>query len=131
MIFLDANFIVSLNLKKHDDYKKAKKLWDLYKNEKTVISNLVIVEVITVLYVQLKHNLELIEKVYKFMMDELIIIDDSKYHDDALNLLKSYYPDRIPIADFIYMALMNDFKITDILSFDGHFDNKENINRIY
>ena len=80
---------------------------------------------------RLKENIELTKKVYNFMFDELIVANDYDYYNEALKYMDSYYPERIAFFDCIYMALMEDLKINEILSFDDHFDLNENIKRIY
>jgi len=39
--------------------------------------------------------------------------------------------ERIPLFDCVYMDIMKELGITEIVSFDEHFDNKENIIRIH
>ena len=131
MIFIDANFIIALSLKKHDNYNRAIEIWKNIENEEKITSKLIITEVLNVLNVRLKQNIDLSEKVYKFIANNTTILYDHDYHDEAMGYLKLYYPERIPFNDCIYMALMEDLGIDEILSFDGHFDLNKNIKRIY
>ena len=131
MIFLDANFIISLSLKKHTNYKKATEIWEYIENKEKITSKFVVAEVLNVLNTRLKENIELSNKVYKFIFNELIVADDYDYHDEALEHMNLYYPERIPFFDCIYMALMEDLGIKEIATFDSHFDLNKNIKRIY
>ena len=131
MIFIDANFIISLFLKKHDNYNRASEIWKDIKNKDKIISKFVVAEVLNVLNVRLKENIELTNKVYKFMFDELVVVDDHDYHNKAMDYMNFYYPERIPFFDCVYMALMEELGIKKIVSFDEHFDNKENIIKIH
>lgn len=65
------------------------------------------------------------------MQDNLLIADDYDYYTVAVKNIKSLYPSRVPFFDCQYMAVMEDLEITEILSFDKHFDLNKNIKRIY
>ena len=54
------------------------------------------------------------------MNNDFIVLDDSKYNHEALEYIKLYYPERIPFNDCIFMAIMEDYGINEILSFDNH-----------
>jgi len=47
----------------------------------------------------------------------------------SINDIKN--PERIPFNGCIFVALMEDYGINEILSFDSHFDLNKNIKRIY
>jgi len=130
MIFIDANFIIALSVKKHDNYNRATEIWENIQNEEKITSKLIVTEVLNVLNLRLKQNIELSEKVYKFIANNTKILHDHNFHDKAMEYLKLYYPERLPFNDCVYMALMEDLGIMKILSFDNHFDLK-NIKRIY
>ena len=131
MIFLDSNFIIALFLKKHSNHVIATKIWEDIKNKDKIIAKLIIAEVSNVLNVRLKENIELTNKVYKFMLDKLVVVEDHTYYNRALKYMNLYYPERIPFFDCVYMVLMEELGIKKIVSFDEHFDNKENFKRIY
>jgi len=131
MIFLDANFIIAYSLKRHEDYDRANEIWEDIENKDKLISRLIVAEVLNVLNTRLKTNIELTEKVCKFMFDELIIANDMEYYIKAMKQLKLYYPERIPFFDCVYMTLMEEIGIKKIASFDKHFDLNKNIKRIY
>ena len=131
MIFLDANFIIAYSVKNHDYYDRASELWESFENKDKIISKLVIAEVLNVLNTRLKTNIELTDKVAKFMDDELITVNDDEYYKRGLKYLKKYYPKRIQFFDCVYMALMEEIGIKEIATFDEHFDLNKNIKRIH
>jgi len=45
--------------------------------------------------------------------------------------MNEYYPNRLPFADCLFIVLMKDLGIKEIVSFDEHFDNKQGIIRIH
>jgi predicted nucleic acid-binding protein len=51
MIFLDANFLINLYVKSNKNHERAKEIFKLIEKREKVISNLVIIEVITVMSV--------------------------------------------------------------------------------
>ena len=131
MIFLDTNFIIALSLKNHAKNSRAVEIWGSVENDKKVTSKLVVGEVWNVLNTRLKVNMELMEKVYKFIYTTSTVLNDHYYEKMGVEQLKLYYPERLPFNDCIYMAIMEDLKIKKILSFDKHFDLNKNIERIH
>jgi len=134
MIFFDTNVIVDCFIKKYNDGKKnnrhqrAIELWNSV-DETKIISNLVIVEVINILYLKLEKNKELVKKVYNILFNDFEIIEDSKYYNIGIKKLQKY-DEKLSINDCIYLAIMEDYGIEKIVSFDSHFDNK-GVKRIY
>ena len=131
MIFLDANFLISLFAKKPKFHDRAVQIWEENESKDKIISKLIITEVVTVLNVKIRENVDLTDYAYNYMNDNLMIVDDSNCYDLAMKKVKKYYPERIPLFDCVYMALMEDLDIKEIVSFDKHFDNKEGIERVY
>ena len=132
MIFLDASFIISYFLKKHEDHKRTAELWEKYEDKERIISNLIIAEVSNVLHSRLKVNFELTQKVFKFMSNDLILLDDTSYYQYALDIMNSFYSvTRVPFFDCVYMALTEDYGINKMLSLDSHFDLNKNIKMIF
>ena len=128
MIFFDANVIIDCFIKEYANGKKNRKhqraveLWGSAKETK-VISNLVLVEVINVLYLKLEKDKEFIKKVYNILFNDFEIIDDSKYYNEGFKKFQEY-DDRLSINNCIYLAIMEDYGIEIIVSFDSDFDNK-------
>ena len=134
MIFLDANFFINLYVETNENHEKAKKIYDSLENETLIISNLVIMEVITVMNIKLKQEIGLISKVYNDLNKYYTIIIDNDYYDRGFEILNKEFKEnneRIPLFDCVYMALMRDLEIKKIASFDKHFDNKESIGKIH
>ena len=131
MIFLDSNFIIAYSLKNHTNYNRACELWETLKNKDKVISDLIISEVLNVLNTRLKTNIELTEKVYNFMNNDLIVFHDKEYYPNGFKYLKKYYSERLQFTDCVFMAIMEDLGIKEIVTLDKHFDLNKNIKRIY
>jgi len=132
MIFLDANFIMSLfidNLKQH---KTATKIYEEIKNQPLVISNSIILEVMTVSNIKIKVSKEKLEKIYNTINSGAFeIIEDITLYDDALKRQIDYYPERLPFFDCLYLEVMDQLGITKIATFGKHFNNIDSIERIH
>jgi predicted nucleic acid-binding protein len=135
MIFCDSNFIVDLFVKKFNNGKKnprhfpAVKVWNSI-DETKIISNLIRIEVINVLHLKHQKNRELIRKVNFTLLNDFEIIDDSDYYDEGLKKLLEFNERELSINECIYLAIMEDYGIEKIVSFDSHFDGCQ-IKRIY
>lgn len=139
MIFLDANYLINLYIKKNKksddtDPKKAKKIYQSIKNKEKIISTSVILEVITVLNVQLKQDPYLISKVHYELNNNYNVINDTDFHIKGFEILQNEFKKnktRLPLFDCVYIAIMQELGIKKIVSFDKHFENKINITRIH
>ncbi|MCL2157736.1 MAG: type II toxin-antitoxin system VapC family toxin [Methanobrevibacter sp.] len=134
MIFLDANYFINLSVKTNKHHERAKEIRTLIKYEEKIISNLVIMEVISVLNVRLKQSPDLLLKVYNDLNRVYRIINDTSFHGMGFEILQKEFKknkERLPLFDCVYIAIMEELGIKKIVSFDGHFDNKENIKRIH
>jgi len=119
MIFLDTNFIITYYLKNDKYHDRAVKIWKTLEDREMIISRTIIVEVFNILNTRLKENIELSKKVYKFILDKPIVLDDHFYHDKAFKLMSEFYNDskRVQFADCIYMTLMKQLEINKIARF--------------
>ena len=134
MIFLDANYLINLHVRTNENHERAKEIYDLIKNKEKVISKLVIMEVTTVLNSKMKQDHELISEVYKELNEEYTIIIDNDFYNKGFNLMINELTknnNRIPLFDCVYMVLMKELGIKEIVSFDEHFDNKQDIIRMH
>lgn len=132
MIFADANFLIALFIKDHDYNKQALEIWDKINQEKIVISNSIILEVMTVLNIKLKVSQESLEVAYsRLYSGRFGIVEDTHINDKTMQRMIMYLPERIPFFDCLYIELMEELGIKEIISFDEHFDNRENIIRIH
>ncbi|MCL2313416.1 MAG: PIN domain-containing protein [Firmicutes bacterium] len=114
MIFLDANYFINLYVKpnklKKDklhekNHKRAKEIYKIIENKQKLISNLTIIEVITVLNVNQKQDPYLISKVYKDLNNNYDIVNDTVFHEKGFNILKNEFKknkERLPLFDCIY-----------------------------
>ena len=134
MIFLDANFFINFYVKGNENHKRAKEILKSIKGEELITSKLVIMEVITVLNVRLKKDLKLISNVFEELNNNYKVIIDNNFYNEGFEILLrelNKNNERIPLFDCVYMAVMEDLGIREIVTFDKHFDNKETIVRLH
>ena len=134
MIFLDTDFFINLYVESNENHFRAKEICTMIENESLIISNLTIMEVMTVLNVKLKQNPELLQKVHDDLNKVYNIVNDTIFHEKGFEILMKELKEnntRLPLFDCVYMALMKELGITEIVSFDKHFDNKNGIIRIH
>ena|GEM_PF-1177164 len=128
MIFLDANYFINLyaiNNKdpNNENYNRAKEIYRLIRNREKIISNSVIMEVITVLNVRLKQDPYLVSKVHEELNKNYKIINDTEFHEKGFQILQNEFKKnkiRLPLFDSVYIAIMQDLGIKEIVSFDEH-----------
>lgn len=133
MIFLDANFLINLYVEKSNEHERANEIHNLIENEEKVISNLVIMEVITVMNIKLKLDLDLISEVYEELNISYKILNDATFYNKGFAILNGEFnknKERISLFDSVYIALMRDLGIEKIATFDDHFDNIDGIVKI-
>ncbi len=133
MIFLDANFLINLYVETNNYHERANEIYNLIENEEKVISNLVIMEVITVMNIKLKLDLDLISEVYEELNIAYKILNDANFYNKGFAILNKEFnknKERMPLFDCVYVALMNDLGIEKIATFDDHFDNIDGIVKI-
>lgn len=130
MIFLDANFLINLYVETNNKHERAKEIYNLIENEEKIISNLVIMEVITVMSIKLKQDLHLISEVYEELNNAYKVLNDASFYNKGFEILNYEFnknKERIPLFDCVYIALMKDLGIEKIATFDNHFDNIKGI----
>ena len=132
MKFLDANFIISLFVEDHKHNKRALEIWKKIKDEDLIISNSIIQEVITVLNVKIKVSKDILKNAYLSLnSEEFLIVDDSELYDETMKGLLTYYPKRLSFFDCLYMEVMEQMGIIEVVTFYDDFDLNENIKRIH
>jgi predicted nucleic acid-binding protein len=125
MIFLDANFLISLFIDNNKYNKRALKIYGKIKDEKLIISNSIILEIMTVSNVKLKASKEKLEEIYTKLNDGSFgIVEDISLYNDTNKKMLEYLPERIPFLDCLYIELMEQLGIKQIVTFDQHFNNK-------
>ncbi|OQD59138.1 putative nucleic acid-binding protein [Methanobrevibacter arboriphilus JCM 13429 = DSM 1125] len=133
MIFLDANFLINLYVETNNEHERANEIYNLIENEEKIISNLVIMEVITVMNIKLKLDLDLISEVYEELNIAYKVLNDTNFYNKGFDILKREFnrnKEKISLFDCVYVALMKDLGIEKIATFDDHFDNIEGIVKI-
>jgi predicted nucleic-acid-binding protein len=126
MIFLDANYLIALFVDDHKFYKRANEIHKEIKDQELIISNSIILEVMTVLNITLKVSKEKLEEAYNTLNSGRYgIVEDLTFYDDTMKRMINYLPDRLPFFDCLYIEIMEQIEIKQILTFDKHFNNKE------
>ena len=125
MIFLDANFLMAYFIESEEKHVTATKIYEKIKNERLIISNSIILEVMTVSNIKLKVSKKVLETIYTKLNDGTFrIIEDIPLYDITMKRQISYLPERIPFFDCLYLELMKQLEIEKIVTFDKHFNNK-------
>ncbi|MDR2544080.1 MAG: PIN domain-containing protein [Methanobrevibacter sp.] len=130
MIFLDTNYIVSYYVEKEKHHKRSLEIAEIIEDREQIISRLVIGETINILEQKLKLDRNFIKKIYEELFSNYTVIEDHYFYDKALNnVLNS--KKRFPFFDHIYIVLMGELNISEIVSFDKHFNNQKGIKRVH
>ncbi len=90
-------------------------------------------EVITVMNIKLKLDLDLISEVYEELNIAYKVLNDTNFYNKGFDILKREFnrnKEKISLFDCVYVALMKDLGIEKIATFDDHFDNIEGIVKI-
>jgi len=125
VIFLDANFLMSLFIKTEKHHDIAIKIYEKIKEERLIISNSIILEVMTVSNIKIKVAPEKLKEIYINLNSDLFeIFEDIEIYDDTMERQLSYHPQRLPFFDCLYIELMEQLGIKKIVTFDKHFNNK-------
>lgn len=118
MIFLDSSYLIALMLKQDRNYKKASDLKTTIFNERIIINNTVLSEVLNSFNkynsLNLEHN---VNNMFKFDIDYLTEDDYKK----ALTYYK-YYNTAINFSDCTILITMNKYNTDKIVSFDSDFN---------
>lgn len=118
MIFLDSSYLIALMLKQARNYKKASDLKTTIFNERIIINNTVLSEVLNSFNkynsLNLEHN---VNNMFKFDIDYLTEDDYKK----ALTYYR-YYNTAINFSDCTILVTMNKYNTDKIVSFDSDFN---------
>ena len=118
MIFLDSSYLIALMLKQDRNYKKASDLKTIIFNERIIINNTVLSEVLNSFNkynsLNLEHN---VNNMFKFDIDYLTEDDYKK----ALTYYR-YYNTAINFSDCTILVTMNKYNTDKIVSFDSDFN---------
>ena len=125
---MDTVFIVALFVINDQWHPQAVEIYEQIKNEKLIISKLVIAETVTVL--KNKLNTKDIHEIYSNISNFFDVVDDSLNYDEAMEEFVKY-DSTISFFDAMYVAIMKKEKIINIVSFDDDFDKVDGIVRIH
>lgn len=127
--FIDASFLIALFLVKDDFHKRAKELWSELRGTHIIISKSVVGEVITVLK---NRGLALndVNGIYYAITNQINIIDDHYYHSRGLKECLNISIKGYSYWDALYVTIMRDLGIKEIVTFDTDFDRINGIVRI-
>lgn len=130
MIFLETSFIINLNVQKVQNHERAKKINNIIKNKKKIISEIVIYETLTVLR-KLKQNDDTVKRVYDSLInsEDIEVLEDIIYYEPALE--DTIINNTIGFFDNLSHIVMINNDIKEIASFDPDFDIFSDIKRIY
>ena len=109
-------------------HPEAVEIYKKIKNSRPVISKLVIAETVTVL----KNKLPTkdIREIYNNIPYIFEVIDDSELYDGAMNEFIKY-DSNISFFDSMYVHIMKEKNISEIVSFDSDFDRVNGIIRLH
>lgn len=123
MIFLDTSYLIAFFVNREENHERAVEIAKIIENEEKLISKLVVAETITVL----KKKLETkdIIKIYDTLKN-FTTAEDSHLFDSAFKYFIKY-DGEISFFDAVYIAIMENLAIHQIVSFDSDFNNKKGI----
>ncbi|MDR0900197.1 MAG: type II toxin-antitoxin system VapC family toxin [Methanobrevibacter sp.] len=122
MIFLDTNFLVSFFIEEEDDHDRAVEIAKNIVNEEQIISRLIIAETANLLHNKLKIDNERIKEIYKELNRDYTLIEDHYFYDKALDMMLNLNK-RVQFFDCVFITIMKELGIKEIVTFDKHFEN--------
>ena len=129
MIFIDSSFFIALILENDQWHDKALKLLPKMEKSQKMVSNLIIVEAVTIVGSRAKGKAG--KMIYDTIKDNCKIIDsDLSDYDNAIYTFL-HYDGTLSLTDSVTLEIMKTFNISEIVSFDSDFDKINGINRIY
>lgn len=128
MVFLEASFIVGLNVKTDKWHEKATELFN--KMENKITSQMAVYEVLTVLRKKKQNNQKLLT-VYNSLVNskDITVLEDIIYYNQALDY--TLHNNNIGFFDNLSYIVMINNDIEEIASFDPDFDIFQDIKRIH
>jgi len=130
MIFLDTNYLISYYIEEEEQHNRAVEISKDIASEEKIISRLIIAETINLLNNKLKIDKIKIEEIYNKLIEDYTLIEDHYFYYNALKKTMDWEK-RLPFFDFVFMSLMEELGIKEIITFDSHFDLNKNIKRVY
>ncbi|MBN2441843.1 MAG: type II toxin-antitoxin system VapC family toxin [Spirochaetales bacterium] len=123
VIFIDTGYWLALLNKKDNNHESARSKIETLKQSKIVISDFIIFETITFLNSSLKkHSLAMLFMDFIQSLENLEIIEvNSDIKITALELFKKYNDKDFSFTDCVSFAIMEEYNIADVFTFDKHF----------
>lgn len=129
MIYIDSSFFVALVDTKDQWHQKAKGLISVVTDETILISDLIIVESVSI--VGKRSGGKAGEQLYNYFTDNcnIIHLDEKVIRGGMSEFLK--YDGTLSVSDAVSVFIMKKKGIDRIVSFDSDFDKVDGIMRVY
>ena len=129
MIFVDSSYYIAIADARDQWHKKALELSEYIETNISVVSSFIISEVVT--EIGRRSGGKVAYNLYNYFTDncKIIYIDRDLLSESMEIVLK--YDGTLSLADAASVAIMDNMKIGEIVSFDSDFDKVDFINRIY
>ena len=129
MIFVDSSYYIAIADTKDQWYKKALELSEYIDTNTNVVSSFIISEVVT--EIGRRSGGKVAYNLYNYFTDncKIIYIDRDLLSESMEIVLK--YDGTLSLADAASVAIMDNMKIGEIISFDSDFDKVDFIRRIH
>ena len=129
MIFVDSSYYIAIADTKDQWHKKSLEISEYIENNLNVVSSFIISEVVT--EIGRRSGGKVAYNLYNYFTDncEIIYIDRDLISESMGIFLK--YDGALSLADATSIAIMDNMKINEIVSFDSDFDKVDCINRIH
>jgi predicted nucleic acid-binding protein len=129
VIFLDSSYYIAIVDKRDQWHQKALELSKYFGNKDIVVSSFIISEVLT--EIGNRSGGKVACNLYKYFEDScrVVHIDKDLFTESVDVFLK--YDGTLSLADASSIVIMNNMKISEIVSFDSDFDKVDNLNRIH
>ncbi|KAF5411073.1 MAG: hypothetical protein C5S47_05080 [Candidatus Methanogasteraceae archaeon] len=129
MIFVDSSYYIAIVDTKDQWHKKSLELSEYIENSISVVSSFIISEVVT--EIGRRSGGKVAYNLYNYFTDncKIIYIDRDLLSESMEIVLK--YDGTLSLADAASIAIMDNMKIGEIISFDSDFDKVDFIRRIH
>ena len=129
MIFVDSSYYIAIADTKDQWHKKSLELSEYIENSISVVSSFIISEVVT--EIGRRSGGKVAYNLYNYFTDncKIIYIDRDLLSESMEIVLK--YDGTLSLADAASIAIMDNMKIGEIISFDSDFDKVDFIRRIH
>jgi len=129
MIFVDSSFFIALVDRKDQWHPAAKVLLPVLADETIIISDLIIVESVTI--TGRRSGGKAGEHLYNYFMDNCdLVVTDEKILKGGMSVFLRY-DGTLSVSDAVSVFIMEKKNIDRILSFDADFDKVAGIARIH